>query len=35
MYNRLEKVTNKASSCGEEGVTNEEQYQKFIKNFLP
>ncbi len=35
MYNRLEKVTDKASSCGEEGVTNEEQYQKFIKNFLP
>ena len=35
MLNRLERVTDKASACGEEGVTNEEQYQKFIKNFLP
>ena len=32
---RLEKIANSSRDCGEGGVTNLEQYQRKIKNFLP
>ena len=35
MNERLEDIEEYASVCGEEGVTNSDQYKKKIKNFLP